>query len=174
MAGFLAWIWETGNSLQNRPLSWLSHPSTTQMFFEVVPSPAKEHGHLELEPEGRAGRGRTAPTQPLCIVPISRPRLLWNKWEQRGRRNACSPRKGEWWEEAEWPRPPSLWLACIKSPNSGVKQVLVSALALLFRSLQSSRPLTSVISNCVVVGKVGAGVQWPGFTSEPRDPSHSL
>lgn len=94
MAGFLAWIWETGNSLQNRPLSWFSHSSTTQMFFVVVPSPVKEHVHLELEPEGRAGRGRAAPTQPLCIVPISRPRLLWNKWEQPWEEKCLFPKEG--------------------------------------------------------------------------------
>lgn len=72
------------------------------------------------------------------------------------RMNTCSPRRQRWeeanWARADWPGLPSLCPAWVRSPDLGVKQVLVSALALPFRSLESSRHFTSIMSNYVVIG----------------------
>lgn len=59
--------------------------------------------------------------------------------------------------QADWPRPPNLCPAWIKSPNLGVKQILVSRLALPLKSLESRRHFMNVISDRVVVRRAGAG-----------------
>lgn len=58
---------------------------------------------------------------------------------------------------ADWPRPLKLCPAWIKSPNLGVKQILVSGWALPFKSLESRRHFMNVISDRVVVRRADAG-----------------
>lgn len=80
------------------------------------------------------------------------------------RKNACFPRRervmgrGKLGSGADSPKSQNLCPAWVKSSNLGIKQVLVSVLALPFRSLESSRHFTNVIFSCAVAGQAGAGV----------------